>query len=617
LPLSERERFYEFLVANKVEFIADQSGETFVATIRVVPPEPSTARLTGRSRVNQPASALSATKPSPGTAAPATRARAKQAVAVSNQPIQDAAATLKAAQSVLRRRYTRFCNLVPTLVAAPKAIRKSALTRFADEVYDARYEKDALQIAAEAEGQAMGRAPQTFPDFVYDFVSKRYGLKALLSNYCWGMISSVELMRGQNPGIEIFGKFLEETYDSIDLLFFLFARSTVQKVLDQAKGKQPEEEAVEEVDGKPVKKKESKYVPKEILMKPDQVKRAINMALPSNAKLREQVNQKLFTFMDERLVEPGKPLGLDPNFVLEIAVEAYHYSREYKQEPDKKETKQKERKDGDSFNPADELNNGEGTLPPEIRKEVRQVTQRLVSALSAKGFKEHEPQQVYEWALQVTLRRHKVGDFLELPQEVVTSMDLDEMKEVALTLKEQPQKAGPVDAFASADEVLELSHQEFEENLESNVRQLLLNAIAELASSTIASLPGSITKDEKATPIMRSILIKEFAPIADILMESIVSKDYKKWLETLKVSDAGASNSVKQRQQFEKLHDEFQNVLNTDITASVVQQVCRSVVSSDELDSMMQNRAQELAKLAQQNKLSDVASDEEPEDDEF
>merc|ERR1711959_447615 len=95
--------------------------------------------------------------------------------------------------------------------------------------------------------------------------------------------------------------------------------------------------------------------------------------------------------------------------------------------------------------------------------------------------------------------------------------------------------------------------------------------------------------------------------MADILMESIVSKDYKKWLETLKVEGSG---SVKQRQQFEKLHDDFQNVLNTDITASVVQQVCRAVVSADELDSMVQNRAGELSRLAQNNKLSDLPSDD-------
>lgn len=604
LPLSERERFYEFLVANKIEFIADQTGQQFVATIRVVPPEPSTARLTGRSRTSAKAAVRA-------DSAPASKqsARMKQAAATINHaPIQDAATTLKAAQSVLRRRYTRFCNLVPTLQAAPKVIRRTALVRFADEIYDARYERDALTMQSEAEGQSRNKQVQTFPDFVYDFVSKRYGLKALLSNYCWGMISSVELMRTQSDSIEIFGKFLEESYDSVDLLFYLFLRSVINRVLEYSKGKTEEErgdsDSEEETEGKEhVKKKDSKYVPKEVKMEPPQIRKAINIALANNVRLRDKINGQLFSFMDERMVEPGSKavLGLDPNFVLKIAVDAYHQSREVSEDEKRTEIKRQSQKaEGDAQE--------EGSLAPELRKEVRQVSQRLVSNLSAAGVADVNPQMAYEWALAVTLRRHKVGDYLERAADNISAMTLDEIKKEALQLVAEPTASAPVDSFVTADEVLGLSAREFEENLESNVRQLLLNAVSELVAEAISSLHGSVGKDEKACAVMRSILIKEYASTADILMETIVSKDYKKWLDTLQVESGG---SAKQRQQFEKLHDEFTQVLNSDITAEVVQKVCRDVVRADELYyAMVRNRAADLARLAEANKLSGLAADE-------
>merc|ERR1719408_767065 len=92
-------------------------------------------------------------------------------------------------------------------------------------------------------------------------------------------------------------------------------------------------------------------------------------------------------------------------------------------------------------------------------------------------------------------------------------------------------------------------------------------------------------------------------------MEAIVSKDYKKWLDILKIE----SGSSKQKQQFEILHNEFQQVLNSDITATAVQQICRTVVSAEELYDMIRARASQLSKLGKMKnrKLGDSSSDEE------
>jgi len=244
-------------------------------------------------------------------------------------------------------------------------------------------------------------------------------------------------------------------------------------------------------------------------------------------------------------------------------------------------------------------------LTPEIRKEVRQVTGRLVASLSANGEKDVNPQEVYDWALHVTLRRHKVGDYLEKEKEKdPVTMDIGEMKDAAELMAEQP--GGP-EAAAQAEKVLLLSPEEFEKNLEENVRQLLLNATGELVGSAVESLPSKVWKDDSVRSAISGALISEFAPAADVLMEAIVGKDYRRWLDTLKIEQNG---TLKHRQQFEKLHEEFQSVLSSDISAPVVQGICRTVVGVAELQDIVRNRAIELSKLGKQKRLGEESSDD-------
>merc|ERR1712100_684868 len=112
----------------------------------------------------------------------------------------------------------------------------------------------------------------------------------------------------------------------------------------------------------------------------------------------------------------------------------------------------------------------------------------------------------------------------------------------------------------------------------------------------------------QAAAVMKSILMKEFAPTADVLMEAVVSKDYKKWLDALKIDSGGTG---KQRQEFDKLHEDFTQVLNSSITAIAVQALCRSVVGSGELFTMVRARATELSRLAEANQLT-AAAEEDP-----
>lgn len=590
LPLPEKERFYEFLVANKVEFIADQGGEQYVAMIRVVPPEPTTARITGR--VRQASKTKRSQSAEPGGS---KQASASQAVA------SDPATTLKAAQSVLRRRYTRFCNLLPVLAAPPKALRRISLIRFADDVYDARYERDSLFIKTEMGADpSQGKLPQTFPDFVYEYASKRYGLKALVSTNCWGMTSSVELLRGQHTGIDLYGKFLEETYDATDLLFFLFTRSAIERVMST--GPEEKEEEKHPMTKKSTKPKSFKTV-QPAKMDAKQVVQVIKMAIDSRRQdLRDKVIRRIEAIMgapSQGSTRRAASTMLEPDRLLTVATEEYHNSRDLREEPEVDESTTVIKKSAKGT-----VDEGE-ELTPEIRKEVRQVTGRLVASLSANGEKDVNPQEVYDWALHVTLRRHKVGDYLEKEKEKdPVTMDIGEMKDAAELMSEQP--GGP-EAAAQAEKVLLLSPEEFEKNLEENVRQLLLNATGELVGSAVESLPSKVWKDDSVRSAISGALISEFAPAADVLMEAIVGKDYRRWLDTLKIEQNG---TLKHRQQFEKLHEEFQSVLSSDISAPVVQGICRTVVGVAELQDIVRNRAIELSKLGKQKRLGEESSDD-------
>jgi len=314
----------------------------------------------------------------------------------------------------------------------------------------------------------------------------------------------------------------------------------------------------------------------------------VKMAVDAkNESLRKKVIEDLdYAMAQQQGQVPGSKPSLEPDRLLAIATEAYHLSRDLKGDTPEVApgSPQKEAGIADGAAPSE-------SLPPEIRKEVRQVTSRLVASLSANGQKDVNPQDAYQWALQVTLRRHKVGDFLDKPADNVTSLDLNEMNEAAQSLAEQPESQA-LTGILETEDVLGLSPEEFEADLEGNVRLLLLNAIAELAGDAIAALP--IPVDEGTADKLKQMLVGEFASTADIIMESIVSKDYKRWMETLCIQGNG---SVQQKQQFEKLHMEFQQVLNSEITASVVQQICRAVVGADELYVMVRAKAEQMAKL--------------------
>ena len=70
-----------------------------------------------------------------------------------------------------------------------------------------------------------------FPDFVAASFERKYGVGAVVGQNCWDLLYTVHTYRKDQLSVETFARFLEEGYDSDDLLFYLYGRSTVQKEL--------------------------------------------------------------------------------------------------------------------------------------------------------------------------------------------------------------------------------------------------------------------------------------------------------------------------------------------------------------------------------------------------
>ena len=138
-------------------------------------------------------------------------------------------------------RYLRLCGMIPnvnTLRAKEKPVRW--LMRVIEDVYDERFSYESqLQSAhqeeflSECKGSSYKPAnsgvfrtsnPVPIQDFIYDFFMKRYGLQSLAEQTLWNVMCNVELYRKEYLEVEIFGRFLDDTYDASLLSIFILTR---------------------------------------------------------------------------------------------------------------------------------------------------------------------------------------------------------------------------------------------------------------------------------------------------------------------------------------------------------------------------------------------------------
>lgn len=69
----------------------------------------------------------------------------------------------------------------------------------------------------------------SFPVFTSEFLKSKFKAPKQQNQAALDLISSLNCYKSQNPEFEVFGNFMEETYDSKDLIFFLYLRSAIEK----------------------------------------------------------------------------------------------------------------------------------------------------------------------------------------------------------------------------------------------------------------------------------------------------------------------------------------------------------------------------------------------------
>lgn len=104
--------------------------------------------------------------------------------------------------------------------------------RIIEEIYDERYKREHEMLAEEEAGAGTAsRASVSFPESVFMYISKRYGLSSIVEQNCLDLLHNVVRRRSEVADCDIFAMLLEQHYDADELLFLLYVRSVAQKVL--------------------------------------------------------------------------------------------------------------------------------------------------------------------------------------------------------------------------------------------------------------------------------------------------------------------------------------------------------------------------------------------------
>eukprot|EP00746_Dinoflagellata_sp_MGD_P065412 gnl/MRDRNA2_/MRDRNA2_27260_c0_seq1.p1 gnl/MRDRNA2_/MRDRNA2_27260_c0~~gnl/MRDRNA2_/MRDRNA2_27260_c0_seq1.p1 ORF type:complete len:694 (+),score=154.74 gnl/MRDRNA2_/MRDRNA2_27260_c0_seq1:103-2184(+) len=574
LPPAERERFYQFLVDHKVQFLQDPNGSgSMVATVRVTPPEGS-----GKSA----ASVFKQSSQGP---------EAGDAVKKTGVPVN----VHVVAPQLLVRRYGRFCAALLPPAAVPNLRRLGQLLHFLDEVYDARFTRDAARVRNQ-QGEASAIDPNmSFPDFVVDFASKKYGLRKLVNQSCWDLAESVDQLRGENLAVELFGRFLDESYDVSDLLFFLFARSVVRRevTIHVPRGKQA---------------MGTRRVPFEL-----DARQCVSITRiilgGEQPDLQDTVLRRLDAEM-LRLRASGPEPVLDVNTFLGISTAEYHKMRggsDVGPLPEGGEPVPGESQGSEG--PIGAL--GFGAAPRQVehslqgydadaQEQVDKMARHLMVSLDGHGQAQGVDQRhIYEWATQIVKRRFELrnqaaGTRFDTLQNVMGELQSGNMPTLL------PHEAG-YDSLSTSGgageiprDIAALGGEEFERDMEAGIRRILQRSVEDLSGRVIASTapPGSL--DATATGKYRTALAKEIAPLADLLLEALVAQDLNLWIEQLQLEDLPENVRELHIKRFNSLQSQLQAALAQDGGVHAVWRLTEQLVCTEVFVDMVNSTAAEI-----------------------
>ena len=150
-------------------------------------------------------------------------------------------------------RYAHFTSFLECNRIVKAQRRQTAwILELIEEIYDERYKFEFTEFEGEAppqhpltslvprQFQSLGQDKEGNPElqapsvstavFVYQHLSKIFGLKAIVDQICWDILYTVTLLEDDFREIRLFSMFLREIWDENVMIFKLFCRNNIQSL---------------------------------------------------------------------------------------------------------------------------------------------------------------------------------------------------------------------------------------------------------------------------------------------------------------------------------------------------------------------------------------------------
>eukprot|EP00736_Rhodelphis_marinus_P008511 Rmarinus@m.28965 len=95
------------------------------------------------------------------------------------------------------------------------------LVRSIRSIYEEKFVSDAIDTREK-------RPHPPLPEFIYEYASKKFGVKRLVDQFCWDLFATTNLHKSTNGEVALFGMFMSETYEIETFSFFSYCRLLVQ-----------------------------------------------------------------------------------------------------------------------------------------------------------------------------------------------------------------------------------------------------------------------------------------------------------------------------------------------------------------------------------------------------
>jgi hypothetical protein len=234
LSKSEKMKYFQFLLENDINFTRDESG-SYTALVKILNPNFYGETATGNTLQNNVNTKnrfedVKTTQEEPKQRNSPQKIRNKLKVTEVKAPKSEKKLLANYSQMFNSNYKVFFKALSPLVGVRGKKINLYQLRYYVEEIYSIRFIKDTSTLKSQMGKNSEG-INDSFPMFVVEFLINKYVKKPYVDQNALDLLLSVDYFKREYKDIEIFAKFLNEEYNSDDLIFFLFVRSSIEKEL--------------------------------------------------------------------------------------------------------------------------------------------------------------------------------------------------------------------------------------------------------------------------------------------------------------------------------------------------------------------------------------------------